>query len=78
MIALAGVVVNDVEDYFQASFVETIDGGADLRQVAMWFQVAGCWRKKTQCAVAPVVAQTFLYQVAVVIEGMKSASIRWR
>ena len=69
MAALAGVVVNDVENHLDAGLVQPRDHRLELdHRVAKG--IAGLGREEAQRVVTPVVAQAFRDQMAVIDRGV--------
>ncbi len=74
VIALGGVVVDHVEDHFEAGGVEGLDHRLELDNLLAQVTrtgVAGFRRKVTQGVVAPVVDQPPIEQELVVDEGVR-------
>ena len=73
MVAFGGVVVDDVEDHFDAGGVQRLDHRLELAHLLAALAGAGVFvvrREEADRVVAPVVAQPALDQVAVVDELM--------
>jgi hypothetical protein len=69
VIALGGMIVDDVEDDFDARIMQARDGRTKF--VKRPFQgVARRGRKKAERVISPIVAQSALDQVSIVDEGM--------
>ena len=69
LIAFGGVVIDHVQQHFDAGVVQTFDHGFELGQIAT-AEIARFRREETQRAVAPVVAQAAIDQKSIVHEGM--------
>ena len=71
LIAFAGVVVDDVEDDFDAGFVEVFDHLLELDDLAGLCRrraIAGHGREVAERVVAPVVAESAIDEVAFIDE----------
>ena len=69
MVALGGVVVDDVDHHLDAGIVQAADHGLPLGQVARG-QIALLGREEADRVVAPVVGQAALDQMPVLDEGV--------
>ena len=71
LIAFASMVVDDVENHFDAGGVQAPHGLADFMQRAFrGGQVRGLGREIAQCRIAPVIAQVALHQKTILQEGV--------
>jgi hypothetical protein len=70
VIAFGGVVVDHIENDFEAGPVQRLDHGLEFAHRVVGRRVAPIRRKKPERVVAPVVAQSALHQMAVVGEAM--------
>ena len=69
MIALGGMIVDDVEDDLDAGIVQARDGRTKFVKRPLQC-VARRGRKKAERVIPPIVAQSALDQVSIVDEGM--------
>ena len=69
MVALGGVVVDDVEDHLDAGIVQRRDSRAEIVDRVAG-RVARLRREEAERVVAPVIAQAAVEQMAVVEKGM--------
>jgi hypothetical protein len=71
LVALGGMVVDDVENDFQSRIVEARDHLLEFAQALLRLGcVARIGGKKTDAVIAPVIGQAFLQQVVVVDEDV--------
>ena len=70
LVALGGVVVDDVEDHLDAGLVHPLHHVLELGDVVAWHQVARRRGEEADGVVAPVVREPPLDQVPVVEEGL--------
>ena len=68
--ALAGMVVDDVEDHLDAGGVQPADGDPHFVETAIGGKIARLRREKGERVIAPVIAQALLQQEAVLHEGV--------
>ncbi len=69
MIAFGGMVVDNIENYFQPRRVQCLDHGLELADRAV-SQIARFERKKADRVISPVIAQTALNELAIINERM--------
>ncbi len=76
-IAFGGVVVDHVENHFEAGVVEIADHFLEFQQALAAVEgVARIRREETDAVVAPIIRQALIQQIAVVDESMDGHAAR--